>query len=194
MLFKCDNKKKLNARVQTTFLLRGFGRRQKFQNVITARNGVTANNPSHEGEERRPMPMMDVGVFEGGPNVVFFCAAAAARPDEALCVSWPAPALKLFLSCVQGQGHRIPPAQQWSRGRLLLPDRKPLHGPPPLGYGAKWPSVLPCGWSGRVVCSSGFLDSRGEIVLCAFGKTWLAPTCRKNVLDHLVTQETPRAT
>lgn len=103
-------KKNLNARVQTTFLLRGFGRRQKFQNVITARNGVTVNNRSHEGEERRPMPMMDVGFFEGGPNV-FFCAAAA-RPVEALCVSWPASALKLFLSCVQGQGHRIPPAQQ----------------------------------------------------------------------------------
>lgn len=130
-----QKKTKKNGRVQTTFLLRGFGRRQKFQTVITARNGVTVNNRSYEGEERRLMPMMDVGVFEGGPNICF--CAAAARPDEALCVSWPAPALKLFLSCVQGQGHRIPPAQQRSRGWLLLPDWKPLHGPPPLGYGAE---------------------------------------------------------
>lgn len=69
MLFKRDKKK--NGRVQTTSLLRGFGRRQKFQNVITARNGVTVNNRSYEGEERRLMPMMDVGVFEGGPNIFF---------------------------------------------------------------------------------------------------------------------------
>lgn len=34
-----------------------------------------------------------------------------------------------------------------------------------------------------------FLDSREKIVLCAFGKTWLAPAC-KDLLDHLVTQET----
>lgn len=37
-------------------------------------------------------------------------------------------------SCVQGQSHRIPPAQQRSCRRVFLPDRQPLHGPSPLGY------------------------------------------------------------
>lgn len=39
---------------------------------------------------------------------------------------------------------------------------------------------------GRLQFRVFFLDSREKIVLCAFGKTWLAPTC-KDLLDHLET-------
>lgn len=44
-----------------------------------------------------------------------------------LCCDW-------CCSCLQGQSHWIPPAQQRSSGRVFLTDWQPLHGSSPLGY------------------------------------------------------------
>lgn len=79
-------KKNLNARVQTTFLLRGFGRRQKFQNVITARNGVTVwiIAATRVKSVARCRWWMSESLNAGQRFFLFFCCCEARR--SSLCV------------------------------------------------------------------------------------------------------------